>query len=346
MYNSKFWRITLDTNPDDCNLHCIMCEEHSYLSEKREERLNKNLKPRRMTLEILGKCFKEIVELGIKEVIPSTMGEPLLYEHFMDIVSFCKENNVKLNLTTNGTFTRGGVDFWAKHLLPVLSDIKISWNGVNKETQEQIMQGSKWEKRLLDLQRFIWHRNNYYNEHGKYITISFQLTFLTLNVFEIPDIVSKAISLGIDRVKGHHVWIHNNTLNQCSLINTPDKIEQWNYCVDKSLEIVNEHNLNGGKSFKLDNFNKICNCDSRNSIEDTYCPFLGKEIWINTEGRFDPCCAPDEIRKTLGSFSDINNKSLKEIVYGENYQELVTNYNNNELCKKCNMRRPINKKDR
>ena len=23
------WRITFDTNPDDCNLNCVMCEEHS-----------------------------------------------------------------------------------------------------------------------------------------------------------------------------------------------------------------------------------------------------------------------------------------------------------------------------
>ena len=26
------WRITFDTNPDDCNLHCIMCEDHSPYS--------------------------------------------------------------------------------------------------------------------------------------------------------------------------------------------------------------------------------------------------------------------------------------------------------------------------
>ncbi len=25
------WRITFDTNPDNCNLKCIMCEEHSIL---------------------------------------------------------------------------------------------------------------------------------------------------------------------------------------------------------------------------------------------------------------------------------------------------------------------------
>jgi hypothetical protein len=32
------WRITFDTNPDDCNLHCIMCEEHSPYSDLQAER--------------------------------------------------------------------------------------------------------------------------------------------------------------------------------------------------------------------------------------------------------------------------------------------------------------------
>jgi glycosyltransferase involved in cell wall biosynthesis len=26
------WRVTFDTNPDDCNLRCVMCEEHSPFS--------------------------------------------------------------------------------------------------------------------------------------------------------------------------------------------------------------------------------------------------------------------------------------------------------------------------
>ena len=30
------WRITFDTNPDDCNLHCIMCEDHSPYSSTQE----------------------------------------------------------------------------------------------------------------------------------------------------------------------------------------------------------------------------------------------------------------------------------------------------------------------
>ena len=37
-HHSAPWRITFDTNPDDCNLRCIMCEEHSIYSKSQEER--------------------------------------------------------------------------------------------------------------------------------------------------------------------------------------------------------------------------------------------------------------------------------------------------------------------
>ena len=37
---NKLWRITLDTNPEDCNYHCIMCEEHSRYNHFKENLLN------------------------------------------------------------------------------------------------------------------------------------------------------------------------------------------------------------------------------------------------------------------------------------------------------------------
>lgn len=37
-HNTAPWRITFDTNPDDCNLRCIMCEEHSIYSTSQAER--------------------------------------------------------------------------------------------------------------------------------------------------------------------------------------------------------------------------------------------------------------------------------------------------------------------
>ena len=48
MRETDFWRITLDTNPDTCNLNCVMCEDHSPYSDspklrKQQGRLRPNM---------------------------------------------------------------------------------------------------------------------------------------------------------------------------------------------------------------------------------------------------------------------------------------------------------------
>ena len=145
------WRVTFDTNPDDCNLHCDMCEGFSQYSTVQKERKEEGLKPRRMSIWLVEKVLTEWVDLHLEslspespkmEVIPSTMGEPLLYEHFEEFLCLVIREDarlqahgapgLKLNLTTNGTFPRLGAKAWAKKLIPVTSDIKISWNGAGE----------------------------------------------------------------------------------------------------------------------------------------------------------------------------------------------------------------------
>ena len=140
------WRLTLDTNPDRCNLRCIMCEEHSPHSDLQTTRRKEGRPRREMTPTLIRKAVSEAAASGqLRELIPSTMGEPLLFEHFDEILSLCDEYSLKLNLTTNGTFPRLGATEWAKRIVPLASDVKISWNGATKETQESIMLGSNWQ---------------------------------------------------------------------------------------------------------------------------------------------------------------------------------------------------------
>ena len=80
------WRVTFDTNPDDCNLSCTMCEEHSEFSPLKKIRIETRRPHRRMKLDIINNTVKELAPLGLREIIPSTMGEPLLYEHFLSII--------------------------------------------------------------------------------------------------------------------------------------------------------------------------------------------------------------------------------------------------------------------
>ncbi len=122
----KLFRITVDTNPEDCNLNCIMCEEHSKYSNFKTNLLNnEGVKFRRMPSEWIDKIFTEAKQLGVKEIIPSTMGEPLMYKDIDEFFLLAKEYDIKINLTTNGTFPYRTVNEWSKLIIPVTSDTKI-----------------------------------------------------------------------------------------------------------------------------------------------------------------------------------------------------------------------------
>ncbi len=89
------WRVTFDTNPDDCNLKCIMCEEHSIYSPCQTNRKEAGLPRRRMDIDLIRKVLENSKGTGLKEIIPSTMGEPLLYRHFEEILQLCHDYQVK-----------------------------------------------------------------------------------------------------------------------------------------------------------------------------------------------------------------------------------------------------------
>ncbi|MEB0139820.1 MULTISPECIES: glycosyltransferase [unclassified Undibacterium] len=120
------WRITFDTNPDSCNLRCIMCEEHSPHSALQSIRIAEDRPRRVMPFELIRKTVAEAAAHGLREIIPSTMGEPLLYSNFEDVLALCVEYKVQLNLTTNGTFPRLGVEAWARRLVPVTGVFQAS----------------------------------------------------------------------------------------------------------------------------------------------------------------------------------------------------------------------------
>lgn len=71
------WRITLDTNPDDCNLSCVMCEQHSVYSDAQAKREAAGIRRRRMKPGLIDDVLEglPIGPDGVREVIPSTMGE-------------------------------------------------------------------------------------------------------------------------------------------------------------------------------------------------------------------------------------------------------------------------------
>ncbi len=337
------WRITFDTNPDDCNLSCIMCEDHSPYSTTRQDRIANRIPKRRMDIDLIKRILSETKGSSLREIVPSTMGEPLVYKHFEEILKLCQQHHIRLNLTTNGTFPRKGVDAWARLIIPVASDVKISWNGASKTTQESIMLGTQWEKVLNNVQRFIAIRDELFQLNNHYCQVTLQLTFLETNVHELADIVQLGIRLGVDRIKGHHLWAHFDEIKHLSMRRNSDSIARWNQAVIQAEAIASTQRLPNGKLIKLENIYLLEDNAVQDLIPGGECPFLGKEAWIATDGRFSPCCAPDKERRKLGDFGSLANKTLVEIWNSPEYQALCKNYMQHEVCKGCNMRKaPIN----
>ncbi|MEL6132840.1 MAG: radical SAM protein [Bacteroidota bacterium] len=334
------WRITLDTNPEDCNATCIMCEEHSPYSDFIEKLYEKTGKRRRrMPVEWLDQIFSQAKQLGIREIIPSTMGEPLIYKYFEKILTLCKEHDLKLNLTTNGTFPRKTVEEWAELIVPVTSDVKFSWNGATAETYEKVMQGISFEKVMDHLERFIRVRDRHVQEGGNFCRVTLQLTFMEMNMHELPAMVQMAAAMGVNRVKGHHLWAHFEEIKEQNYRRDADSVARWNEIVAQTWEAQEKYRLPGGEKVLLENVYPLVFQENQQTVpEDHVCPFLDQELWISPTGKISPCCAPDALRQELGDFGNIQNRSLKEVIESTSYRQLVQNYRRIPLCQSCNMR--------
>lgn len=328
------WRITFDTNPDLCNLRCIMCEERSEY--------NKNLtnKCRIMDFNIISQVVQDALPFGLREIIPSTMGEPLLYPDFDSILKLCNENNLKMNLTTNGTFPGRGVENWGRAIMPVASDVKISFNGSKPETSESIMKGINYNKQLKNISKLVEIRDEVRANGINHPTITLQLTFIERNFPEMEEILWKGIELGVDRIKGHHLWVTWPELKEESLCRSVESRRRWNEKVLLLHHIVNCNRLDDGSMVKLENFHQI----SEDTVATPYnwqCPFLGKEAWIAYDGTFNICCAPDPVRRTLGYYGNVKEERFMKLWNSRRYLNIVDTTMLPVACLNCTLRRPL-----
>lgn len=339
--SKNLWRITIDTNPEDCNLKCVMCEEHSPYSDFIPTLYKETgVKRRRMNFETVEDIFLQAEKLGVKEIIPSTMGEPLLYKEFDKIFVLSEQKGIKINLTTNGTFPKKTVLEWAKLIVPNTTDVKISWNGATEETAKNVMIGIDFKKSIENVKEFVKYRDEHFKKTGYFCRITFQLTFMQNNMHELADIIKLAASIGVDRVKGHQLWPHFEEIKNLSMKANQESVKQWNEYVEQAYQTQEKFRKPNGEKVIIENIISLHDNETKELPEEYECPFLTKELWISATGNISPCCAPDKLRKELGDFGNISTTTIKDVLQSSVYTELVKNYKTKPLCKTCNMRKP------
>ena len=119
-----------------------------------------------------------------------------------------------------------------------------------------------------------------------------------------------------------------------------DSIRRWNEVVDATCAAADRYRLYNGDKVLLENVFKLDDSNDEEIAKGAECPFLGREAWVASDGRFNPCCAPDALRRSLGEFGNVNEVGLYEIWTSDAYRNLRTNHMQNALCQGCNMRRP------
>jgi MoaA/NifB/PqqE/SkfB family radical SAM enzyme len=312
-----------------------MCEEHSPYSDFIPRLYAETgVKRRRMPFEWVERIVDEAAALGAQEIIPSTMGEPLLYRGIERLFPLVQSRGMKVNLTTNGTFPKKSVEEWAHIIVPASSDVKISWNGATAGTAQAVMIGLAFDKTVENVRKFVAVRNQY----PEACRLTFQLTFMQNNMHELADIVRLAAELGVDRVKGHHLWAHFKEIEPLSMKATKESIAQWNAYVEEAFAAREQHLKPDGTRVILEN---IWPLEAQRPVaESDECPFLGKELWVSATGKISPCCAPDKLRDSLGDFGNIADTTLAQVLQSPAYRSLVNHYPSHPLCQTCNMRRP------
>jgi len=284
------------------------------------------------------RVVREAAAAGLEEVIPSTMGEPLLWSGLDRLVDLCAELALALNLTTNGTFPGRGAAAWAERLVPVASDVKISWNGATPETVAAVMPGLDLADAVVAVRAFAAERDARARP-GRRCRLSFQVTAQEANVGELADIVRLAAGLGVERVKVNHLHVRYPALAPRSLRRSPEALRRWNAAVAAMREAVEEVRLPSGERIALENVVALPE-DPLAPVPRGPCRFVGREAWIHPDGRFAPCPHPAAARGELGDFGSVAERPFGAVWNGEVLRRFVEGWEGNPICGECPFRPP------
>lgn len=293
--------------------------------------------PRRMDPALALAVLAEGRGTALREVIPSTMGEPLLWAGLDALLDACAASDLRLNVTTNGSFPGRGARAWAERLVPVSSDVKISWNGATARTAEAIMPGLSFAAAVEGVRTLAAVRDDHVRAGGRRCGVSFQVTAQEANVHEIEGIVRLARRLGVDRVKLNHLQVRWPALAPRSLRRDTAAIGRWNAAVRAARSAAAEPSSTG--AVRLENAVELRE-DPAAPARRGPCPFVGREAWIHPDGRFAPCPHPAAARGELGERPLLGAVTLGDVWASAPFRAFVAAHEDHPVCATCPFRRP------
>jgi radical SAM protein with 4Fe4S-binding SPASM domain len=271
-----------------CNHRCIFCAL-DFLGYK----------PNELNGACLRRFVLEAAKRGVKSILYSGEGEPLLHNGATDIIIFTKKAGIDVAITTNGVMFKKEM---AKRLLRYISWLRVSLNA-GTELNYSIIHGSKQEdfnSVINNLKQAVRVRDkNKYN-----CTIGVQFLLIPENYKEVTILAKLLSDTGIDYLIIKPYSQHPSSINK---INPKFKYSKLFYLEEEL------------KKYSKDNFQIIFRRQTMNKLGKNrpyrYCLGLSYASIITADGDIYPCV--NFLGKKEFAFGNICHTTFRDIWEGK-----------------------------
>jgi len=280
----KFKKVYIEIT-NVCNLSCNFCPKTSrelkYMDKKSFGHIAKSVKP-----------YADHIYFHL-------MGEPFLNKELEDFLEISKENQLKVNITTNGTLIKEVKDVLLN--APSLRQVNISLHSF--EANEEKIDFNEYIDNIIDFVKEATNKTN---------------VICSLRLWNLDTKYSASNNMNIDIFK---------LLEQEFEIQSDLK---ESLKVKNSFKLKNNVYISMGEKFKWPSL-KIEELGER-----AFCYGLRDQIGVLVDGTIVPCCLDSDGSIPLGN---IFNNTLEEILNSKRAKDIYDGFSGRkaieELCKRC-----------
>ena len=238
--------VKLDIVPTKlCNLNCIFCIQYSSAGVTQLSLSN---------FKILARKLFPYAD----SVYFCSGGEPFLNRNFLEFLDICQNNQMLINITSNGTLLTEAI---SQKLIKNdhIATFNFSFDGAKKETVESIRRGVSFEKvvnnmrAMADLKRV---------NKSEFPLLNINFAAMRRNIEELPDLVQQAHKWGMDMVSVNYLNVANEIDPQESLFYHPELRDKIFKEVRKISDAENIH-VNLPEQVGAQRNNRSCDCPWR-----------------------------------------------------------------------------------